>query len=374
MRSRWKLGALVSETARSRLRYGAAVVVALAFIGSFLLFSSPTAAAQNGDGNWLEPIEPWAPILLIIGIVGFFALLVTFRRLKVLGRILGISAVSAILLIAVWAIVQTPDRIEDPCVVNPDLPQCVSLHADLNVQIASTPQGSVRNTAAEIFDSQGGNGDGDTPAATLCDPTAGSGNVNIDRVNRKIIVKVTVDDDVATSDATFSAPDMCSLDYSIRLGTTVDADGNGVDDSISIYARWSSLSATTTEDGNGSSTQRNIFYKDTTYGWYVGFGSLVDTQATDGEWYSACQIGISDTRLPTTPTGECLGWVRLGSTDGADEDFMAAAWVWKNYGGFGFSLPDDSHTYTYILEFAGPDLVPDPENTWTYDIILDSRD
>lgn len=206
---------------------------------------------------------------------------------------------------------------------------------------------TARDVASEIFDTQGGTGGGgETPTATLC---AYATNALLDIANRKLVHQQTIDDDVTTGTAGFSAPDICSFDFSFRLTNPVDQNGDGVQDSISIFGRLRSISATTSEDGNGTSTRRNLFMWDTTFGWYLGFSRDVDTINTDGQWISVAPAGASDGVLPTS-----FDWQNLGVNAGADEDYATFAYIYRNYGPYGYTLPAAGFTYSMMIDIGTP--------------------
>lgn len=229
------------------------------------------------------------------------------------------------------------------------------------VLVPSTVQGTPLDTQAELFDSQGGTGGGgETPTATLC---AFGTNALVDRSNRLIQWQITVDDDVATSAAAFSAPDSCSHSLAVRLTNPRDVNGDGVQDSVAFFGRLRSISATTAQDGN-QTTPRNIFMFDTTFGWYVGFSRRVDTQTTDGTWLSVCPAGCADAQLKTA-----FDWTNLGSTTGADEDYIGLAAISRNYGFYGFTLPTAGYTYSFVWDIG----TPDSYVTYTWQVALIAR-
>lgn len=229
------------------------------------------------------------------------------------------------------------------------------------VLVPSTVQGTPRDTQAELFDTQGGTGGGgETPTATLC---AFGTNAEVDRANRVVRWQVTVDDDIATSAAAFSAPDSCAHDLAVRLTNPRDVNGDGVQDSVSFFGRLRSISATTAQDGN-QTTPRNIFMFDNTFGWYVGFSRRVDTQTTDGTWLSVAPPGTSDGQLKTS-----FDWTNLGSTTGADEDYIGLAAISRNYGFYGFTQPVIGYTYSFVWDIGTPESFV----TYTWQVILLAR-
>lgn len=237
------------------------------------------------------------------------------------------------------------------------------------VLVPSTVQGTPRDTAAEIFDSQG---------ATACSSITGQGtltldasgtNFEVDRSGNTVRIAITVDDDVATSAAGFQAPDCHANDFQVLLQNPVDANGDGVNDAAPLFGRIRAITATRTEDGNGTSSNRNILYFDTTFGWYIGWSRIVDTQATDGVWASACPPGLSDAALPTSPQGACLDWYNLGSDNGADEEYIAFAMVPRNYGWYGYTLPVIGFNYFVTLDIGHPQ----DFTTYTVQVFLSAR-
>lgn len=229
------------------------------------------------------------------------------------------------------------------------------------VLVPSTVQGTPRDTQAELFDTQGGTGGGgESPTATLC---AFGTNAQVDRSGRSVRWDITVDDDVSTGTATFSAPDSCAHDLAVRLTNPRDVNGDGVQDSVSFFGRLRSISATTAQDGN-QTTPRNIFMFDTVFGWYVGFSRRVDTQTTDGTWLSVAPPGVSDAQLKTS-----FDWQNLGSTTGADEDYIGLAAISRNYGFYGYTLPPAGAQYTFVWDIG----TPESYVTYTWTVQLAAR-
>lgn len=204
-----------------------------------------------------------------------------------------------------------------------------------------TTRSTARDGATEIFDSQGGDGDGETPAGTLC---AYATNAEVDLSNKVLRHAITVDDDVTTGTAGFSAPDICSFDISFRLLNPVDANGDGVQDAVAVFGRVRSIGVTLSQDGN-QTVQRPVFYRDNTFGWYVGWSRDVDTINTDGQWISIAPAGIDDSGLKSS-----YDWQNLGTNAGADEDYLTFAYVYRNYGTYGYTLPLIGYTYSMTID------------------------
>ena len=320
-------------------------IVSLAIAVVALLALSATALALpvgvGATANFVDVVgfaSAYLAVLLLFFIVGLVALLVVWKGLNMKWKGIGAIAVSLLFgLVAVGA-------------MQPSEPGPGDGPGDFVPEWEIILQGTrstARDVASEMFDTQGGDGDGETPAGTLC---AYGTNAEVDLSNKHLRHAVTIDDDVTTATAGFSAPDICSVDFSFRLLNPADANGDGTMDSVSIFARVRSISATVTEDGNGSSTRRNVFYRDTTFGWYVGFSRDVDTINTDGQWISVAPAGTDDSELRTS-----YDWQNLGVNAGLDEDYATFAYVLRNYGPFGYTLPVIGYQYSMAVDIGTPE-------------------
>ncbi len=287
----------------------------------------------------------YMPLFLILFVVAGAVTLAGWKSFSMNKKVAaaGITALFFVLMIA--PLVAGPIGVTPPGPPGAYVPQW-------EVLIPTTIQGTPRDANTEIMDSNGGDGvDTGSPAGTLC---AFGTNAEADRANRNVRVAVTVDDDVATSTATYSAPDACSFDLAFRLTNPQDANGDGTMDSVSLFGRVRSITATVAQDGN-ETTPHNIMLFDSTFGWYIGWSRDVDAQTTDGAWISACPAGLSDARLPTAPQGQCLDWNNLGSNAGVDEDYIAFAYGTRNYGFYGYTLPPIGFQYTITIDIGTPE-------------------
>jgi len=322
-------------------------IVSLAIAVMALLGLSATAAAlpvgAGAAANALDVVGFAAGMLavfLLFFLIGLVALLVAWKGLSMKYRTIGAIVVTALFAMVLLGALQ-------PSMVPPTGDGQGPEYVPKWEIILQTTRSTARDAASEIFDSQGGTGGGgETPTATLC---AYGTNAEVDLSNKILRHAVTVDDDVATSAAGFSSPDICSVDFSFRLLNPQDANGDGTMDAVSIFARVRSISATVTEDGNGSSTRRNIFQRDTTFGWYVGWSRDVDTINTDGQWISIAPAGVDDAQLGTS-----YDWQNLGVNSGLDEDYATFAYILRNYGPFGYTLPVIGYQYTMTVDIGTP--------------------
>ncbi len=285
----------------------------------------------------VDTLSSWAPLLLLLGVIVLVVTALTWKGMKAsrrtLALLLGLVFIGLGLLPALQAPIGAP----------PGGPP--GAYVPKFEIILQTTRSTARDVASEIFDTQGGTGGGgETPTATLC---AYGTNAEVDLANKVLRHAVTVDDDAATSAAAFSAPDICSVDFSFRLLNPVDANGDGVMDAVTIFWRLRSSGVTETEDGNGTSTRRNLFMRDNTFGWYVGVSRDVDTINTDGQWVSVAPAGIDDTKLASS-----YAFSNLGTNAGADEDYATFAWIFRNYGPYGFTQPLIGYTYTMLVDIG----------------------
>ena len=285
----------------------------------------------------LDGIAPYMPLFLILGFVGLLVLAAGWKSLNMNRRMLAGGFVGLMFALALVPALTGP--------VGPSGDGGPTYVPKWEVILQGT-RSTARDGATEMFDSQGGDGDGETPAGTLC---AYGTNAEVDLTNKILRHAITVDDDVATSAAAFSAADICSVDFSFRLLNPQDANGDGTMDAVSIFFRLRSSGVTVTEDGNGTSTRRNVFFRDSTFGWYIGASRDVDTINTDGQWVSVAPAGVDDAAL-----GAGYDWSNLGANAGLDEDYATFAWVYRNYGPYGFTLPVIGYTYTQTWDVGTP--------------------
>jgi hypothetical protein len=214
--------------------------------------------------------------------------------------------------------------------------------------IPSTVLGSARDANTEVPGGSFTAASAITPAGTIV--TSGT-DLFADRVNRRITVDVSVNSALATSAAGFSAPDVVLTDFSIRLTNPVDANGDGVMDAVSYFGRVKSISRTTLVDGN-SSQEIQVFYWDSTVGWYVGWMRQSSSQSSNGDWISAAPAGVADTRLPTAPSGAALDWTNLGDHSGGSAEYVSFWFLMRNYGPFGYTLPSVGESIDITIQIG----------------------
>ena len=298
---------------------------------------APLAAA-----SFIDPagLAAYLPVFLILGFVVLLVAMAGWRSFSMNKRMVALGLVALFFGLALVPALAT-NLGDDGDDTGPG-------YAPKFEVILQGTRSTARDGATEMFDTQGGDGDVETPAGTLC---AYGTNAEVDLSNKILRHAITVDDDVTVATAGFSAADICSADFSFRLLNPQDANGDGTMDSVSIFGRVRSISATVAEDGNGSSSRRNIFYRDTTFGWYLGWSRDVDTINTDGQWVSIAPAGTDDAALQA---GHDYGWTNLGVNAGADEDYATYAYVLRNYGPFGFTLPVIGYQYTMLVDIGTP--------------------
>ncbi len=215
----------------------------------------------------------------------------------------------------------------------------------------TTRMGTPSDTIAEVFDSDGctGGGPQTSPAATLWAFTT---TATVDATTLRYRKVTTVTSTVATTAATFSAPDAFSLDISFQVQSQ-DKNGDSTLDSQGLMVRGM-VSVTSAQDPNSSVRQTLAW--DAACGTYFGIQQRVDTAATDGVWSSFWPGTVNPSGA--TPAGSWSVWRPLGQSTGADTDFFRIAGIEWNYGSFGYVTPPIGTTYTYTVQFAGTDQDP----------------
>lgn len=350
----------LTASRRATLRRMKQIVVGLAMCLVMLAFAAVTVAALPvSDASKLQTGDILASIGVSVALVFVFALVallvtaVAWKGLKMSHKIVAVVITGILwgtVLVAAFAAPMAPAGGSGGSNLTPVW----------TVLVPSTVQGTPRDAASEIFDTQGGTGGGgETPTATLC---AFATNCFVDRQNHIFRMGITRNTALATSAAGFQAPDIFSADLSVQLMNPRDVNGDGVQDSVAFFGRVRSISQTTTQDGN-QTVSRNIFMRDNTFGWYMGWSRRVDTQATDGQWMPTASPGTDDLQLGTS-----YGWQNLGSTTGADEDYIAFAFVARNYGFFGYTQPPSGYSYNIVIDIGTPDAF----QTYTMQVYLAS--
>jgi hypothetical protein len=276
------------------------VIVTFALIGMFLTMGVTPAAAATPDTNQLATFSSENSAL-----IGFGAL--ALGAIAILGGSgLGqknrtYMLVGAVVLAGLFILGSQPTNggngaggVEAPS------------NVAWSVQLATTYDTDV-DVDTEVLDSQG---------FTTCDGGTPDLNADLGAIATAVIVDESAgtysyqsdsDDDVARTGAGFQEVDCIVLSWTISLSGTIDANGDGTDDSVTHKARLVSLGPPTFSDGN--QTTMSVIYYDSDMGWECGF-------LTEGNvWVSAFDSSARYT-LPYPPTSGG-GWIAIGSHNGA---------------------------------------------------------
>jgi len=320
-------------------------LLAAFFASAVGLFSIPVASA--GDGGFIEGFSPWYGIMLLLGVIGLLAMLAMWKGLAHKTRIIGAIAVGFLLAVPIVGMVGAPggDGGGD------GLP--VSHHSPITVTVPSTRLGTPHDAISEVTDSDGFTAANsvESPAATLC-AYGTNAYIDVSSLPIKVAVHNTMDDDVATSDAAFSAPDVCGIDLQIQI-QGYDGNGDNNLDAQPMYAR-AMVSVVTAQDTNSS--ERQIWVWDVAAGSYITGVQVKDTQATGDVWYSFWESTASPGGVITASTWS--NWHSISTSTGANPDFLAFFFQQHNFGPFGFVNPPIGSTLTISYQFSGPDKDP----------------
>lgn len=321
-------------------------IVLLALVGGFILSLAPNARAATGVGAW-DSLIAWtgAGIAVVVGVVVFLWVIYRGKKWPKMYRYLayGVGALFLLGGLASLGGISSPP---------PPPPPPTGNHTEFSTVLApATRMGTPSDVIAELFDSDGctGGGPQTSPAATLWTFTSQS-TVDVTTLRYRKVTSVI--STVATSGATFSAPDAFSLDLAFQA-VPKDANGDNNLDSQGLMVR-AMVSVSTAQDPN-SSVRQTVAW-DAGCGSYIGGQSRVDTAATDGTWYSFWPATVNSGG--NTPAGTWSEWRPAGVSTGLDQDFLRFAAINWNYGPFGYVTPPVGTTVTYTFQFAGTDKDP----------------
>jgi hypothetical protein len=254
---------------------------------------------------------------------------------------------------------------EDPqkpfCERFPNDPSCVWA-PDFTILVPSTPAGAGRDTAAEIPGAPFTQCGSMSPAATMITYNT---DAYVDSSNKRIEMQVAINDDLAPTTAGYQLDECFLVDFAINLENGRDADGDSNIDAVTYFGRIRSITRTTMVDGN-SSQPYNVFYWDTTNGWYMGWMKESASQASNGDWISSYPAGVSDDRLPTGASE----WKQLGSHSGGSAEYVSFWFAARNYGIFGYTQPPVGSSVDILVDIGTVEI----HDTWTVQVKLNARD
>jgi len=338
---------------RNRNAIMAAVVLAL-LVGS--PFLAGAASAGDVDFGPLNALVVYGGISVVFGIV----LLVLAFTVKMRAWLKVLAILLAVVLLAVpiiaWLLPSAPPAGNG----NGDGP---SQMTEWVSTVPTTVQGGGRDANTEVFgDAFAACNAGDTPAGTL---DASGTNMFVSRENKMVQFQITMDDDIAITDATFSVPDCHSNDFFSRPKAALDENKDGNADNQLLYARLRSLGRTTVQDTNLSTT--SFTYYDTTGGWYYMYMQEDADQAGEGTWVTACPTNAF--KSPALDVNDCNEWAYIGDSTGAGF-----------YWGFGWKFRGSYPPWYYTNGAVGDSFTitvdigtPYHYDTWNYVVALTIR-
>lgn len=181
-----------------------------------------------------------------------------------------------------------------------------------------------------------------------------------DGATSSVQVEIDVDDDLAVTAASYSAPDCGNLDVFLELGNLVDGNGDGLQDDVPYFGRWRTISSVTQigSANNGSQTSStNVFAHSSVAGWHLGFGDELDAPgfvhaASDHGYVAPCVPGAAG-YSSESPASSCYSrWVPLGVYDDGDPDVVSIWWVLSNQP-FGYSAVK-SNQISAVIDLGTP--------------------
>ena len=323
---------LVSQlSATARFAFLLAIVVATLAASAMLVpgtsaydaMQSGTLLTWSGPGSWVTILPlAMAGIGVVLVVVGAFVAMPAAKRGPLVA--IGVVAITFGSLAFIVVALQGGGP-GDPCIANPALPQCLSPGAQWETLLVNP---AAAHDAAGEYPSGTYTLCNAAPATPVSTAAVVNTNMFIDNQNKKVRHEITMDDDIVTTTATFSAPDCGIFDFQQRLTNGQDRNGDGVIDAQNYFGQVLSITRTTTIDGNNSNAN-NVFYSETDDGFYVGW-------FTDGSnWVSAYPGLETQTTLTTGPSPV----VNLGSNAGGAADAPGFWYIMRNYGPFGYTQP-----------------------------------
>lgn len=171
----------------------------------------------------------------------------------------------------------------------------------------------------------------------------------LDLVQKRAVVDVSVDDDLANTAAGYLDEDAYAFDLRCKLLNPLPAVGGGLQE-IPI---WGRISVTRTAGSQNNGSFARVFYSDVTAGDYLGFGSIADSgAAADG--HDVDHTYTSYTSQLTAPAaGPLVGeWRPLGTSDGDPDGEWIAVWYVLDVGLSDYSTPSVGTTLTISVELG----------------------
>jgi hypothetical protein len=319
--------------------------VGMLLVMSGLLFGLALNAAAADLGP-LNAVTPWTPWLLVLGVIflaiGYFGRgAVSARTRGVLNLFGGLFIVIVILIALAGWIPMGPGDGDVP----PGTQHTFTVNGEVDVTGGDTyPAGDYDSCDTE----NGGTTSEWTTTEGTLDPTTNS-----------FIARVAIDTDLAITAALWTEPNCLRLDFSVRLNTPVDLNGDGTNDAITYFAQVTSISRTTlATDGSNGSVNAQGFVRDgisETGDWLI----LYQTDAS--VWIPACQEFRSSSLM-----GSSCGPVAVGSHAGAAAaDTVSLVMHLEDRGLFAYQEPGTGTGVNVGFTVAG--------KAWTLSILLNSR-
>jgi hypothetical protein len=322
----------------------------------------------------LAALRPWAwPALLVGALLTVIGGILVWRELAmevasilmVLGVVLAVVGV-----VGVFAppIGTECDPATDPGCVPPPPPGYV---ADWNCDwwdISTSAVGDAHDAVTEFPDTPFIAADAGTPDLNkvIMVPT-------YDVPAKNTLVKVAIDDDLATTATGYIATDTFAWDVNCQLMNPTQAVGGGLQE-IPIWARLSP-SRTSGTINNGS--YADVFYCDITAGVYLGVGTIADSGvAAASHTNDHRYVSYTNSKVCNSPAPLVGDWIPLGTSDGDTDGEWWTVWLVLHYGFSDYTTPALNSRLTVKVEAGttpGHATYKGNVDVNTLDLLLDAR-
>lgn len=308
------------------------VMVAVLLVGAWLFglaVALPGQAAAAADLGFLNPIVPYALVFIIIGAVGL--LLSYFAKDSIKPKNVPlVLAVSLILLIVGIIPYVVPSGAVTP-------PTTELFKFELIPSVGTTAGNTVPAGNYDSCDTEAGGTTGEWAAASGV----------YDAGSAAFTATISMDTDVAVTDALWMEPNCLQLVWTVRLLNGRDANGDGATDAVNYFMKISSISRTTlSTDGSNGTLNTAGFVRDgvsETNDWYLLY--LTDAST----WIAACPEARTSSAVPSS-----CGFQNVGNHAGGAADTIDAYVILEDRGLFGYQEPADLSSVVMVYEFGGP--------------------